>query len=125
MTRVHGRSVLANFDTPGPAHEASRRIREKGLGTTQVSDLADFDAGTATQRADRAEILGPDAGLYSSDNLGPLSLTSYTLIEDSLDHPTALTSHRPRLGSTLLTVVAAESDVPAVVAIIKDLGGNV
>ncbi len=125
MTRVRGRTILANFETRASAHEASQRIRERRLGTTRISDLTARPGPGVAVGTSRSEagLLGDDASLYSANNLGPLSSTDYALIQDSLDHPSALIGHRPRLGSILLTVITSEENVPAVVAIVKEQDG--
>lgn len=125
MTRVHGRTVLASFRTLGPAREAARRIREKDLGSTQVDDLSGRSGDAAARLGPEDTLFGPDAGFFSANNLGPLSTTTYALGEHAVEHPGAPAGHRPRSGDILLTVVADEDKVPAVVSIIKEHGGSV
>ncbi len=70
-------------------------------------------------------LLGPDAGLFSANNLGPLSTTAYALGEHALDSPGALTGHRPMTGRIVLTVITDEDKIPAVVAVVKEHGGSI
>ncbi len=125
LTRVHGRTVTAGFATLDAAREAAQRIRERDLGETQVDSLVrgSWDGGAP---APLGGLFGPEApGLLPMGDLGSMSALDARLVQDALDHPGALVGRRPRLGGVLLTVVAREEDVPAVVTLIKESGGSV
>jgi len=126
MTRVKGRTVLAGFDTSEPAFRAARRIKERDLGEVRVDRLTGPGEDTPFGGNLLGLAVGPDGlGLGSSGDSGPLTRIPADLVQESLDRPSALLRHRPRLGSVLLTVVTEEADVPAVVAVIRDAGGRV
>jgi len=111
MTRIHSRTVLANFEDLGRAREAARRIRREGLGQAQVDALTDH-VGDPTWRP--------------GDILEPLAGPDMDLVSDVLGDSNDLLAKRPRLDeSVLLTVVTEEAKVRNVVSIIKASGGSV
>lgn len=110
MTRVHGRTVLANFEDADHAQLAAQLIRREDLGEVRVDLLTEHVGERPPTRSAEAEYHGPDMGLVS-DLLG--------------DSPTDLVTRRPRLDPVLLTILTDADRVPRVVSIIKECGGSV
>lgn len=134
MTRVHGRTVLAFFSNAGDARQAARQIQERDLGQTRISTLSSaLSEGVGPRVEDRGpgglepdeSFFAPGAGLFSSNNLGPLSATVYALGETAAPGSAGPPVGPSGPGDILLTVVTEEDKVPAVVAVIRGRGGSV
>lgn len=110
MTRVHGRTILANFEDVEAAGQAAQRIRHHDLGYAKVDLLTEHVGERPPVHSAESRYHGPDLGLVS-DLLG--------------DSPTELVTRRPRLDPVLLTVVTDADRVPRVVAVIREFGGSV